>query len=195
MKQMLAVACLLLTLAAAAAADSLWSDTAGSPYSPRKSYKVGDIVNLIVLESSTAKNLSGSNSSVRDDLSTKLTHTLARLAPVIGTNLSVAGNAANNYTGSGSTNRGSNVTARIAAWVTEVLANGNLRIKGEHKVEVNDEQQKITITGLVRPQDISGANTIYSYQVANAELSIKGEGSVADAGAPGWLTRLFNWIF
>jgi flagellar L-ring protein precursor FlgH len=75
------------------------------------------------------------------------------------------------------------------------LPNGNLKIKGKHKVEVNDEIQEITISGIVRPKDISGSNSIYSYQVANAELAVKGTGVVAETEAPGWLTRLFNWLF
>lgn len=182
-------------LVPAAGADAIWNENSASPYTTQKAYKVGDIINIIVLESSTAKSLASAKTDVKDDLSAKLSHTIARLAPVIGTNNQLAGSVANKYTGDGSTSRGNNVTARIAAWVTEVAANGNLMIKGQHRVEVNDELQEITITGTVRPKDISGANTIYSYQVANANLSVKGSGSVADSSQPGWLTRIFNWIF
>ena len=178
-----------------AGSDSVWSENSASPYSTQKAYKVGDIINIIILETSSAKSVAGSKSDVRDDLSGKLQHTIQRLAPVIGTNTQVTGQLSNKYAGDGSTTRGNNVTARIAAWVTEVLPNGNLSIKGAHKVEVNDELQEITITGLVRPKDISGANTVYSYQVASVNLSVKGTGSVADTSAPGWLTRIFNWLF
>jgi len=187
---LLAAACLL-----PAAADSVWNENSASPYSTQKAYKVGDIINVIILESSTAKNLAGTKTDVKDDLSMRFTHTIQRLAPVIGTNNNVVGQAANKYTGTGQTTRGSNVTARIAAWVTEVLPNGNLTIKGQHKVEVNSEMQEITLTGIVRAKDISGANTIYSYQVANVELAVKGTGTVADTESPGWLTRIFNWLF
>jgi flagellar L-ring protein precursor FlgH len=186
---------LLVCLGLGAGADSIWNENSSSPFSPQKGYKVGDIVNLIVLESSSAKNLAGTKSDVKDDLSAKLNHTIARLAPVIGTNVSANMALQNKYTGDGSTTRGSNVTARIAAWVTEIMPNGNLNIKGMHRVEVNDELQEITITGLVRPKDISGNNTVYSYQVANANLSVKGTGSVADTSSPGWITRIFNWLF
>jgi flagellar L-ring protein precursor FlgH len=195
MKKIMLTSLLLVSLAVAGLADSLWNENSGSPYTPQKAYRVGDIINIIVLESTSAKNLAGTKSNVKDDLSAKLTHTISRLAPVIGTNVQVAGQAQNYYLGDGSTNRQSNVTARIAAWITEVLPNGTLSIKGRHRVEVNDEMQEITIVGLVRPKDISGANTVYSYQVANASLSVKGAGSVADTSAPGWITRIFNWLF
>lgn len=178
-----------------ASADTVWNKDSASPYSTQKGYKEGDIINIIILESTNATNKAGTKSDVKDDLSMKFTHTLQRLAPIIGTNNQMAGNATNKYSGIGSTQRASNVQARISAWVTEVLPNGNLTIKGRHKVEVNQEVQEITITGVVRPKDISGANTIYSYQVANAEMAVKGTGVVADTESPGWLTRIFNWVF
>lgn len=176
-------------------ADSIWNEKSASPYSTEKSHKVGDIINVLILESTTAKNQAGTKSDVKDDLGGKFTHTLARLAPIIGTNNQAVGQISNKYSGIGQTSRASNVSARIAAWVTEVLPNGNLAIKGKHKVQVNDEIQEIMFTGNVRPKDISGANTIYSYQVANAELNVMGTGVIAETESPGWLTRIFNWMF
>lgn len=176
-------------------ADSIWNENSASPYSTQKAYKVGDIINVIILESSSAKNLAGTKTDVRDDLGAKFTHTIQRLAPIVGTNNQATGQFSNKYAGSGQTTRGSNVQARVSAWVTDILPNGNLQIKGVHRVEVNTEVQEITLTGIVRPKDISGANTIYSYQVANANLSVKGSGAVADSESPGWLTRILNWLF
>lgn len=176
-------------------ADSIWNNDSASPYSTQKAYKVGDIISIIIVENSSAKNLANTKTDIKDDLAAKLTHTIQRLAPIIGTNNSLAGQASYKYTGDGSTSQGSNVTSRISAWVTEVLPNGNLAIKGQHKVEVNSESHEIIMTGIVRPKDISGANTIYSYQVANADLAVKGSGAVTDVSTPGWITRIFNWLF
>lgn len=185
----------ILTFGFSAQADSVWNKDSASPYSTQKAYKEGDIINIIIIESSTAQNKAGTRSNVRDDLGMKFTHTLQRLAPIIGVNNAATGQFSNKYSGLGQTSRTSNVQARIAAWVTDVNPNGNLNIKGKHRVEVNDEIQDITITGIIRPKDISGSNTIYSYQVANAALSIKGTGVIAETESPGWLTRIFNWIF
>ncbi|MBU0671422.1 MAG: flagellar basal body L-ring protein FlgH [Candidatus Margulisbacteria bacterium] len=177
-------------------ADAIWNDKeSASPYSTERAYKTGDIINIIILESTTAQNRAGTKTDIKDDLSAKFTHTLQQLAPVIGTNNQAAGQAANKYSGSGQTSRVSNVEARIAAWVTDVLPNGNLMIKGRHKVQVNDEIQEISITGSVRAKDISGANTVFSYQVADAELMVKGTGVVAESESPGWFTRILNWLF
>jgi len=180
---------------APALADSVWNSESASPYSTQKAYKVGDIINIIILESTTAQNRAGTKSDVRDDLGLKFTHTLQRLASTIGRDNQATGQASNKYQGLGQTSRYSNVQARISAWVTEVMPNGNLKVKGRHRVEVNDEIQEISITGMVRAKDISGANSVYSYQVADAELAIKGTGVVAETESPGWLTRIFNWLF
>ncbi|OGB90253.1 hypothetical protein A2625_02890 [candidate division WOR-1 bacterium RIFCSPHIGHO2_01_FULL_53_15] len=195
MKKALLYSAALLLLASAASADSLWNENSASPYSPQKAYKMGDIINVVILENSSAKNSAATKTNVNDNLSAKFTHTLQRLAPIIGANNQAMGQLQNQYTGDGSTVRGNTVTARIAAWVVEVLPNGNLSIKGRHRVNINDEEQEIMITGTVRPKDIAGTNTVYSYQVADAELIVSGSGAVSDAGAPGWLTRIFNWLF
>jgi len=186
---------LILSSFSLAIADSLWDKESTSPYTTQRAYKVGDIINIIIMESTSAKNIAGTKTDTKDDLGAKFTHTIQRLAPVIGANNQLAGNVSNSFSGQGQTQRSSNVSARIAAWVTEVMPNGNLAIKGNHKMEVNDEIQEITVTGVIRPQDVSGANTLFSYQVANAQLAVKGTGVVAETESPGWLTRIFNWLF
>jgi flagellar L-ring protein precursor FlgH len=192
---LLIVSLLIVNCSLPAAGDSIWNRESASPYTTEKAYKKGDIVHIVILENTQAQNRAGTKTDIRDDLGLKLSHTLDRLAPVIGTDNQMTGQVSNQYKGLGQTSRVSAVQARIASWVTEVLPNGNLAIKGVHKVEVNDEVQEITITGVVRVKDISGANTVYSYQVANAKLAVKGTGVVAETESPGWLTRFFNWLF
>ncbi len=186
---------ILMAFCSVSYADSIWNKESSSPYSTDKAYKDGDIINIIILESSQAQHKAGTDTNIKDDLGMKFTHSIRQLTPIIGANNQAAGQLYNRYKGMGGTSRTSNVQARIAAWVTDVLENGNLVIKGNHKVEVNSEIQKITITGMIRPKDISGSNSIYSYQVASAELSVIGTGVVAEAESPGWITRILNWLF
>jgi len=195
MIKLLMVLLLVINYALPVSADSVWNDKSASPYSTEKSYALGDLVYVLILESTSAQSKAGTNTNVKDDLGAKFNHTIQRLAPIIGTSNQAVGQWSNKYKGLGQTTRSSNVQARIAAWVTEVLPNGNLSLKGKHKVAVNNEVQQITITGIVRPKDISGANSIFSYQVANAELIVEGSGVVAESESPGWLTRLLNWLF
>jgi flagellar L-ring protein precursor FlgH len=193
--KLLLIAFLIIVSCPAVFADSIWNKDSASPYTTEKNYKVGDIINIQITENMTAQNQAGTKSDIRDDLGLKISHSIARLAPILGTNTDFDASWSNKYKGIGSTTRASNVQGRIAAWVTDVLPNGNLAIMGKHKLQVNDEIQEITITGNVRAKDISGSNTIYSYQVANAEVDIKGTGVVADTESPGWVSRVINWLF
>ena len=83
----------------------------------------------------------------------------------------------------------------ISSVITEILDNGNLYLEGIHKVKVNDELETIRVAGVVRPQDISPKNSIFSYQIAKAEISVNGSGVVASKQSPGVLTKMFNWLF
>jgi flagellar L-ring protein precursor FlgH len=186
---------LIVVFASAAYSDSLWSEKSSSPYSPEKAYSKGDIVTVIILESMSAKHEAGTDTSVRDDLGIKFSNTFDRLANYIGREGSLSTQNSNRYQGTGRTQRASNVQAKVAATVTDVDENGNLVIEGTHKIEINDELQEMKIKGLVRSKDISISNTIYSYQVANAEVTIIGEGAIQEAESPGWFTRILNFLF
>ena len=174
-------------------ADSIWERTSTSLFSVNKSFRVGDIITIIVIETTSAVQKAGTDTNVSDNLSTTLDHTITRLG--IQPSNYVKATAGNTYRGLGSTTRTSNVTAKIAAVVVKVMPNGNLMISGEHRVEVNDEIQTLRISGMVRPKDVSLQNTVYSYQVAGADVSVKGKGVVGEADSPGAFTRFFNWVF
>ena len=99
------------------------------------------------------------------------------------------------YQGSGQTSRRSKVKAIVTSIVTEILDSGNLFIIGEHNVKVNNEIETIHVSGIVRPQDISAKNSVFSYQIAKAEVSVNGEGVVGAKQTPGMMTKMFNWLF
>ena len=82
------------------------------------------------------------------------------------------------------------------AWarVVKVLDNGNLLIEGRRAILVNGETQVITISGLVRPQDITGTNTVLSSQIADAEVQMVGKGVIAESQRPGILYRMLDWL-
>ena len=77
----------------------------------------------------------------------------------------------------------------------QYLSNGLIRIKGSRKIVVNDEEQMITIKGLVRTSDISSENTVYSYNISEAEIIFQSDGQIRSVQDPGWLTKLFHWLF
>jgi flagellar L-ring protein precursor FlgH len=177
-------------------ADSLWKeDESMSPYSNQRAYKVGDIVGLLIVESTSAVQKAGTRTDVDDDLALKFNYALNRATSTPQSYSEADGVAKNKFKGLGDTQRSTNVNAKLSARVVEVYPGGNLKIVGTHHISVNDNDQLIIITGIIRAKDISMANTVYSYQVAQPEILIKGSGAVQEAEAPGWITRIFNWVF
>ena len=179
------------------AAQSLWNATSSSPYTTQKAFKSGDVVTILIVELTTAAHKAGTGTSFKDELSTKLsTSNISALSQLIGTGAKqLSGVGKNIYTGSGKTERTSQVQGKIAVIVDEVLSNGNLKVFGKHKVKINEETQEIIVSGVVRPKDVTLENTVYSYQVAEADIVVRGSGVVESGAEPGWLTRMLNWLF
>jgi len=103
--------------------------------------------------------------------------------------------AQNTFDGSGSTLRKDKVIATISAKVIEVYPNGNMMIKGKREITVNNEKQFIFLSGIVRPEDISVNNVVLSSSIADAKISISGEGVIADKQDPGYGHRFFDVVW
>ncbi len=97
--------------------------------------------------------------------------------------------------GSGTTTRGGTMTGTLAALIKEVLPNGVFRIEGRRTVTVNNEDQMMVLTGLIRRVDIGFDNTISSQKIANATIAYTGQGVISDEQNVGWLMRIFAWIW
>jgi flagellar L-ring protein FlgH len=194
------VAVLLLAGPALAGAQSLYRE--GGPgahlFADHRARAVNDVLTIIIVEQSS----SARSASTR---TTKETSRTAAVNEFPGVNLQERNAAARGYLkfdvegqasheGRGAIERSDRVTGQIAARVVRVLDNGNLLIEGRRAVLVNDETQVITISGIVRPQDLSGANTILSSQIADAEVQMAGRGLLADAQRPGLLYRVLDWL-
>jgi flagellar L-ring protein precursor FlgH len=102
---------------------------------------------------------------------------------------------AKGFDGSGTTTRNETMTASISARVVEVLPNDNLLIRGSRHVRLNNEDQIIVVSGIIRPEDISPDNTILSSFVADAKIEYFGKGVISDEQRPGWLARILNVIW
>ena len=83
----------------------------------------------------------------------------------------------------------------MTARIVDILPNGNLVIQGNREVRVNHENQIITLTGLVRPRDISADNVVLSTYLADARISYSGSGIINERQRPGWLTRVMGKIW
>ncbi|HTD29463.1 MAG TPA: flagellar basal body L-ring protein FlgH, partial [Xanthomonadaceae bacterium] len=98
------------------------------------------------------------------------------------------------HSGSAQTTRVGQLSAQITVRVTGVDPTGLLRVSGNQSMIINGEHQSITLSGLVRSDDISAANTIMSTQIAEANVSVSGTGVVSEAQKRGMVSRVMGWL-
>lgn len=93
--------------------------------------------------------------------------------------------------GEGSSDQSNSLTGDISAVVIGVYPNGNLAIRGEKMLTLNQGEEVVQISGVIRPEDIAGDNSVPSSRVADAKITYAGNGVLADANTVGWLGRFF----
>ena len=100
--------------------------------------------------------------------------------------------AGREFNGQGTSAMSSSFSATITVTVAEVLANGNLVVRGQKLVMLNQADEFIRFTGIVRPHDVSPDNTVPSQRVANVQVAYAGQGALSSANAMGPLARFFQ---
>ncbi len=164
-----------------------------SLYSDIKAARVGDIVTVIITEKTLASNSAKISTGKETKFSTSGEQGTGGLDFIPG--FSVSAEIGRGHEGSGSTERRGSIIGRMAAVVVDVLDNGNLVIKGEKEILINDEKEILVLSGIVRPEDISTNNTVYSTDIANTQITYKGKGLVSSGSKPGIFARIIGWFF
>lgn len=173
------------------------ASTSGSLYAPRRDWRLGDLVTIDIVTSSTASNT--------DDAALKRTGTIndsmtsfmgvpmsfghingGSLAPEIGAS------SDQEYTGTGSASAANNISGQVEAVVTSVDANGILALEGRTNVNINGNVVSIVVTGYASPDDIAANTTISSNQVADMNVQYVGVGPINGAHQLPWLQRVLN---
>lgn len=173
-------------------------------FSDAKARKVGDIVTIIVEENTSSTQTATTQTSKESDINLQTGRLLGLpgnlgiqnfLGLGNGFNPNLDAQASNSFDGSGTTTRNGTLTSTITAVIKEVLPNDTFIIEGRRSVTVNNEEQILILTGMVRYQDIGFANTISSTLIADASITYSGEGVIADEQRVGWGARLVSWIW
>jgi len=175
--------------------------TSGTIYQPArglslfddvKARHVGDTVTIRLVESTQASK--SANTAAKKD------STIDTGVPtVLGTGLSAGGKdvlsnkwtTAQDFAGKGSSSQSNSLNGNITVTVAEVYPNGNMLIRGEKWLTLNQGREFVQITGIVRPVDIGPDNSVPSFKVADARITYSGTGTLADANRPGILARFF----
>jgi len=170
---------------------SLWSDGSGSLYEDFKARRVGDLLTIVVIESTTAS--TSADTAVKKSESASTQAGVGPLLKLLWPELGAGGKT--DMSVSGNTTRSGSITARITVVVMETLPNGVLRVEGRRTLKINNETQTLVFTGLVRIRDIRSDNTIPSTLVANAQVQFEGKGAIGSRQREGLITKLFKVLF
>lgn len=154
--------------------------------SDRRAFRAGDPLIVLVSESTTAESSAGTDS--KNDLSFR-----AQMFDTISTHQAGLGVGGGDR-GMGQTARKGLAFTQVSVRVVEVLPRGLLRIAGEHDLIVNGEHQRVSVSGVVRGEDIGRDNAVQSNRIADAKIQIVGRGDVDWARRPRLLTRIRHWL-
>jgi flagellar L-ring protein precursor FlgH len=154
--------------------------------------RVGDILTVKLDEDTKAKKKADPDASKDNSMSVTAPNIFG-IDPslIFGSDISTTLASKHEFEGEGEANQSNSLTGDISVTVVEVLPNGNLKIRGEKRVTLNDGSEYIRLSGMVRPVDIDASNTILSTKVADATIMYTGDGAIADSSKAGWFARFF----
>jgi flagellar L-ring protein precursor FlgH len=163
-----------------------------------RNYQVGDVITVLVNESSQASR------TLNNDLSRESSNNVVpqgtqdiaanaggwlKGAPVLGGKIS--------NKGTGAADQQASLVTSVAVAVIDVMSNGNLVLRGEKQLALTEGAEVIQVSGIIRPDDIAPNNTVQSRRLANAQIVYRGSGDLANATKAGWGTSalLKLWPF
>lgn len=167
-----------------------------------KARRIGDILTIRLAEAnnaeksadSTIDRTSGTTIENPTILGSAAQFNLPNVLPLANTRnntLETNLSAQHGFEGESDARLSNRLTGDITVTVADVLPNGNLFVRGEKRLNINDGNEYIKLSGIVRPVDIATDNSIPSTKVADATIVYNGDGAGADVNRPGWLTRFF----
>ena len=162
-----------------------------------RNYQVGDIITVLLNEQTQAARTQNSeiNRDSKNTLPTGVNTQLGKASPWLQ-GIDVTNNAIDSKS-KGTADQQASLVGSIAVTVVEILANGNLLVKGEKKLGLSEGTEVIQVSGIIRPEDVGPNSTVQSRRLANAQIAYRGSGDLANAARPGWGTRLMHslWPF
>lgn len=156
--------------------------------SDRKAAMVGDLLTIQVFENATAT--TSADTSTRRNASAR-----AGLTRPFGHSVSAALETSGDFDGGGSsTQRTNRFLTTVTVTIREILPNGDLRVEGQQILSLNDERQTVDIQGRVRPVDISDGNVVMSNRLADAKITLVGDGELTERQRRSWWKRVTDWL-
>ena len=160
----------------------------------RRAQRVGDLLTVTLKEDMSVSKTDSSDISRGGNLTVKSLPSL-----LFGANAAPVANGLNTetkstFSGSGTAAQKNSIDFKLTVVVTRVYENGNLWVQGQKQLTLNQGEEFVRVSGLVRPEDIQPGNTILGEKLAQAQISYTGAGDVHDTSKEGWMTRIFGMI-
>lgn len=182
-------------------ASSLWQAGSRSFFNDQRAARIGDIL-TVEIEISDKAEISNSSSRQRSASTTSGVDSFLGIPSSLGRFFGAGFDAANlidaqaesDHSGQGAINREEKIELSVAAVIVDRLPNGNLVIAGRQEVRINSELRELTVSGIVRPEDITSGNTIRHDQIAEARVSYGGRGQISAVQRPNVGQRLSDAI-
>jgi flagellar L-ring protein FlgH len=158
-----------------------------------RAHRIGDILTINLVEAMQASKKSETTTAKTDKNTLSAPEVLGHTLSVKGGNTADSNlNSANSFDGAGSSTQSNALTGEFTVTVAQRLSNGNLEVRGEKWLTINQGQELIRLSGIVRPEDIAQDNSVDSTRVADARITYTGRGVLNSANQQGWLARFFN---
>jgi flagellar L-ring protein FlgH len=155
---------------------------------------IDDVVTIRVSESTQALASADASNAKDSSLTTGFDKLFGLEKHITDIPTIVSGTTSSSFAGKGATTRATTLETTLTARVKDVLPNGNMLVEGKREIRVNNENQVVYLTGVVRPEDISQGNVVLSSSVAQMSVRVQGKGTVSQPLKPGWLYRILTGI-
>jgi flagellar L-ring protein precursor FlgH len=164
---------------------------AGRPlFEDQRPRNVGDILTIVISENVNATKSSAANTN-RGGSGSFAVPTTPGIFGGLFNNTTLSATGANKFTAAGGASAANTFNGTLTVTVTEVLPNGNLMVSGEKQMLINQGNEFVRFSGVVNPTTISGSNTVYSTQIADAKIEYSAKGYIDEAQNMSWLQRFF----
>ncbi|MEW6745874.1 MAG: flagellar basal body L-ring protein FlgH [Planctomycetota bacterium] len=184
-------------LAPGLAAQSLWCEgrtAMGNLIGDNVATSVGDLVTIIIRE----RQLIQDDQEINTEKDTRMDSAVSELNAfpnAFDPLPSMKYASRRSFDGTAEYQRDGRFETSVSARVIDVQPNGNLVIEGKRIITIGDEVKTISISGIVRPLDLSATNSVTSERVADAIIRYDGEGPLSNAMEPGWFEKLLDYIW
>jgi len=183
------------------APNSLWRTGSRSFFNDQRASRIGDILTVQIEIDDSAEVSNSSNRSRSSSTSAGVSNFFG-LEQTVGQLFNgafdpenmIGAEAESDHNGQGAINREEKVELTVAAVIVDRLPNGNLVLAGRQEVRINGELRELTVSGIIRPEDVTSDNTINHTQIAEARISYGGRGQISAVQRPSWGQRIGDAI-